>query len=69
MSVIVVSQEPREGGMVDVTLAQDGVRFAVSVTQALTERVDAMVIYQDMADEMLRRRETLGAILTGPGMG
>lgn len=63
MTAVVVSKVPREGGMVDVTLSQGGTRFTVSVPEAVDANPGAQLIYQRMADAILREADTLRSIV------
>lgn len=63
MNVVVLKKVPRDGGMVDVTLALGATRFTVSVPAALDASEDASVIYQQMANSVAREADSLRSIV------
>lgn len=69
MTVMVVSRVPRENGMVEVTLAQGATRFTVHVPAIIADSDEAEVIFQHMANTVVRDSDTLRSIVSGPGMG
>lgn len=63
MNVVVVSKTDSDGGMVDVTLSQDGTRFTVRVPAIVAASEDAGVIYQQMANTVCREADSLRSIV------
>lgn len=63
MKATAIKREPRDNGMVDVTIAMDGTRFTVSVPAALDASEDAGMIYQQMANSVVRQVNTLRSIV------
>lgn len=63
MKAVVLSKVPRDGGMVEVTLSQDGTRFVVHVPAIVDASEDAEVIYQSMANTVVRQADSLRSIV------
>lgn len=67
MAVVLVSSEEREGGMTEVVLSDDGVRFRAMVSTELMKRGDAYTMYQIMANRQKAEHQRLQAIRSTVG--
>lgn len=66
--VVVVRRTLREGGMEEVTLAKDGLRFTVTVPTEVADSPTALALYEHMADVMRAETQRVQRI-TAPGEG
>lgn len=60
---VVISSQPREGDMTEVTLSKDTTRFTVHVPTALVGTPDADVIYQRMAQTVADQADGVRAVI------
>lgn len=60
---MVLSRKDRDGGMAEIELSQDMIRWTVHVPATLADSPDAPATYQAMADAMTRTHGQLSAIV------
>lgn len=61
--VIVVAKRPRDNGMLEIDLSQEGTRFTVHVPAILEQSEDFDVIIQHMANTVVREADRLRSIV------
>lgn len=66
MAVVIVNRTSRIGGMEEVTLAKEGLRFTITVPTDVADSPNALAFYEHVADTMRKEAQRVQAILA-PG--
>lgn len=66
MSVVIVSRTPRDGGLEEVVIAKEGIRFTITVPSRVADSPTALEFYEHAADTMRKEIRRVQDVLA-PG--